>query len=432
MAWSQIAHVGASSTGGSNFTSSAIDTTGANLIIIAVHSYEVQIQPTLTDSKSNTWTGLTAYSNTGTVRTRIYYCYGGTVGSGHTFTITNPVEGATYSCIEVVAYSGAASSPFDVENGNNTGSASTLTTGSVTPSVNGELLIAAVGTSSVNPSSIDSSFTISDSSNYSGGNHFGGGMAALIQGTAGAINPTWTLSGIGAAATAIATFKVAAGGTTYTRSVSDNIALSDSIIRVSNSFRLTSDSIGLSDSTNRLVSYFRSISDNAGVSDSVARSGTSKRLSSDSLGLSDSVSRLANSFRLLSDFIAIGDSASILDIPSGAYLIRVSDALGLSDSAARQVTSLRLVSDSIGLADLFVRQATGLRVVSDSLGLVDAAYRSAVYQRVVADALAIFDMVSLFVPSGTIDPWTAYGDWAIPSVSGSWSTPSATGSWEDV
>ncbi len=245
------------------------------------------------------------------------------------------------------------------------------------------------------------------------------------------------------------------GGTTYTRSVSDNIALTDSVLRICSSLRLASDNIGVSDSVARKCSGFRLTSDNIGVSDSVSRKGASFRSTSDSVGISDSVSRygpslravsdnvavsdavarlasssrslsdliavadsvtrlatskrsvsdnagisdavlrLASSLRLVSDFIAIGDSARAVDIPAGVLLILVSDLLGLSDSVSRRATSLRAVSDSVAVADAASRAATNYRLIFDSVAISDSA------RLVIAGALVLLvsDMIGLSTQS---------------------------------
>jgi RHS repeat-associated protein len=65
----------------------AIDTTGATFIIAAV-SYNTGLTPTITDSKGNTWTPLTASTVTGTVSERLYYAANPVVGTGYTFSNT--------------------------------------------------------------------------------------------------------------------------------------------------------------------------------------------------------------------------------------------------------------------------------------------------------------------------------------------------------
>lgn len=173
-------------------TTPAIDTTGATLLIAYLNDFSALNAPT--DSKSNTWTPLTlqhvnVYSN-------IYYAKNPTVGAGHTFSTGAGIVPVIY----VAAFSGAdTTAPFDNENGV-TGflGVSSQQPGSITPSNNGELVVTGIGLSS-NPTSgsitIDSGFTITDSNLYQNAVNFGGGLAYLVQGSAAAINPTWSWTG---------------------------------------------------------------------------------------------------------------------------------------------------------------------------------------------------------------------------------------------
>jgi len=204
---SLIASVGTN--GGTNdVTSGSINTTGANLLVVSVSWYNpIDPTPTLTDSKSNTWTALTTRSG-GNISNKIYYCYGGTVGTGHTFTWS----GSTiYPSINVSAWSGISASPFDVENGAGTASSwASLSTGSVTPSQANTLVIAALGfENNVGGTiSIGSSFTITDTVPYAGGAGEGSAMAYVVLASSSAQNPAWATSvnSISGAA-AIAVFK---------------------------------------------------------------------------------------------------------------------------------------------------------------------------------------------------------------------------------
>lgn len=182
--------------------SSAIDTTGATLLV-AVCSGFIGSTPNLTDSKSNTWTGLTIRGGGSLVK--IYYVANPTVGTNHTF---DP-SGTNPSCT-VAAFSGVVTtSPFDQENGN-TGSGGSVSTGSVTPSEDNELVIAGVTFYPAGVVSINGGFTITDQVNYVLGAEMGSGLAYLIQTSVAAANPAWSHSGFTDAAVAIATFKAAA------------------------------------------------------------------------------------------------------------------------------------------------------------------------------------------------------------------------------
>lgn len=206
MAIALLTHASAAGSAGGAITPS-IDTTGAKLIVACIDGFTGG-GDSFTDSKSNTWVGLT-YTNTGTVGTRIYYCTNpSSVGSGHTFT-TN----AAFSSICVACFSGVltASSPFDQQNTHSATSGSTIASGSVTPTQDNELLIAAFGGDATGTNSINGGFTITDQRPFIGGTCYGCSLAYLIQTSAAAANPTWTLgSAITQGGAAIASFKAPA------------------------------------------------------------------------------------------------------------------------------------------------------------------------------------------------------------------------------
>lgn len=210
MSWSLIAHRADSSLN-SILTTTAIDTSGANLILIGISQFNGVAAATISDSKSNTWTGLTAKSTTSLTYARIYYCVNPTVGSGHTFSADN--GDVIAGTLMIQAWSGANATPFDVENGSTNTSSNSAATGSVTPSQNDSLIASVLSAGdSTSGYSIDSSLTISDSVNHTPGVTEGAAFAYYNQPTAGAINPTWSWTGAQQNSEVIAAFKPAAGG----------------------------------------------------------------------------------------------------------------------------------------------------------------------------------------------------------------------------
>ena len=130
------------------------------------------------------------------------------MGTGHTFSNT----GASNFCsIFVASFSGAATtSPFDQQNGATATGVSTISTGSVTPTNNNELVITQLGFNSAGlPTSIDNGFTKTNDVEFGAANNYGGSMAYKIQTTATAVNPSWTRTGTLAQTAVIATFNVA-------------------------------------------------------------------------------------------------------------------------------------------------------------------------------------------------------------------------------
>ena len=181
-------------------TTSAINTTGANLIVFS--SASTNVTPIVSDSKGNTYTALTSRFLS-SVYQRIIYVYNPIVGSGHSFTITGT---SLNSAVSVYAFSGI-SGYSGVENGAS-GSTSPLSTGSVTPSTNGSLIFTGMSSNGAVVSAAPSGFTGFVHIPSSGSNRQVA-SAYLIQTTAAAINPQWAWTGTVNVAVAIAVFGAA-------------------------------------------------------------------------------------------------------------------------------------------------------------------------------------------------------------------------------
>lgn len=194
-------------------TTPAINTTGSTLLVIFVSKLQ-SATVTVSDSKNNTWTGATeACHTTGGSDARIWYVNSvtPTTDSAQTFTISAV---GSFPSLYVETFSGSLTSPFDTENNNCGGPAiTTITTGSITPGANGEIIVSAISLDGTGPTSIDSGLAITDSSSLIGGTAYGGGAAYYIQNSKGAINPTWTF-GSGSPSAAIVAFKATAPPTT--------------------------------------------------------------------------------------------------------------------------------------------------------------------------------------------------------------------------
>lgn len=161
-----LAHTAVAATGFSNtVTSSAIDTTGADfLVVVGQSDTDAGV---ITDSKpGNTWNRQSGGSNYGPV---IYWCVPGVkVGTGHTFTMTS--AGSYTAALAVAAFSGMNASPFSSEV-NYGMSYPLMSAGYVSPAV-GDLVITGIAgsyPSTVAGATVDSNFTISDYADGGGG-----------------------------------------------------------------------------------------------------------------------------------------------------------------------------------------------------------------------------------------------------------------------
>ena len=187
-------------------TTTGINTTGAGLLICVTSYFSGATGVTMADSKSNTWTPLTAATSANT-KCNVYYSVPTSVGASHTASFTGS---SLFPTFYFAAFAFGAASPADQQSTNN-GSSTSATSTSITPSVDNELVIAGVGTNA-NGAAITApggSFTtINSTLAASSGNAIGGGAAYWIQTTASAASPTWTVASSSDWTTKMASFKV--------------------------------------------------------------------------------------------------------------------------------------------------------------------------------------------------------------------------------
>lgn len=207
MAYALVTSGSGGSSDGNGFTTGAINTTGANLIVVFLGT-GITNTGTVSDSKSNTWTALTKVG-TSVYDDRwgqLFYCENPTVGTGHTFSVSGT---GNNPCLAILAFSGGTTSSFDQENGN--GGAfppgTSVSTGSITPGFDNEVLVAALLFDDNNTPTVDSGFTIAQTVPSVVFGRHGVQLAYLIETTATAKNPTFSWPVSQRAVAVIASFK---------------------------------------------------------------------------------------------------------------------------------------------------------------------------------------------------------------------------------
>jgi hypothetical protein len=108
----------------------------------------------------------------------------------------------------------------------------------------------------------------------------------------------------------------APGGTNWTVSKSDSLAVSDTILRLVQSYRIQPDNVGFSDSVARLVQSLRLQSDNLALNDSLLAMRQTLRMIADSLGITDQSARAALIYRLLADNFGLSELIETTQPPS--------------------------------------------------------------------------------------------------------------------
>lgn len=271
-------------------TSSAVDTTGANLIVIAAGAYRGFAPDTnvvISDSKGNTYTPLTSRQASNVAWARLYYCLNPTVGTGHTFSLGS---GGTAASLQIAAFSGVAtSSAFDKESGNapGTNGGSTVQPGSLTAAVASSLYVTGLCTTdnSSGTDSINSSFNFVSQSAWASGSYEGSALAYKI--SSAAENPTWTVPTPGSAdiAAVMAIFKPGSGGGTAALS-GYSLSASRASLGFSGSTAIAGRSKGMTASRGA----FSLTTALAGRSMSAAKSGATFTLKASLAGISKAMS----------------------------------------------------------------------------------------------------------------------------------------------
>lgn len=159
MSWVLIAHasIGATNSAFAAGPTTAVDTTGADLIVIGASHYQngaTHDAGPPTDSKSNSWTQAATNAQSTNRMVQMWWTNPSSVGSGHTFTL--PAGAGLYQVLTMAAFSGCAqSSPVDGTPGvnhDNAGAANLIA--SLTPSVDGDLLVSVYASDSQGTSEI--------------------------------------------------------------------------------------------------------------------------------------------------------------------------------------------------------------------------------------------------------------------------------------
>lgn len=206
-------HASAVSATANGASTAGIDTSvnNVNLTTVEIVWLTSVTEPTISDSAGNTYTACSAkFNTTAEDAVRIYYKISPAVSATHTFTVTGT---GTFPAIFAQSWSGAGATQPDQTTGAATDAGTTLSTGSITPTLNNELVITAIGVNAIRNFTINGGFTERDELSFASGLGYGGSYAFLIQTTATAANPQWANNGTAAAmATAICSLKAGSTG----------------------------------------------------------------------------------------------------------------------------------------------------------------------------------------------------------------------------
>lgn len=190
-----VAHTIALSTDSKAVTTSAIDTTGAKVIVIITGDTGGGFAPT--DSKSNSWISYSART-TGGITGRMHVASGPSlsVGTGHTFSHSS--GSVVFPALAVMAFSASGLVIVEVENGAVNGSSTTsIATGSIAPRLDNSVLVMGLVPNFDITGLAITVGTIADSSSNSPTFAVGMASAYEIQTTKTTRNPSWSWTSAG-------------------------------------------------------------------------------------------------------------------------------------------------------------------------------------------------------------------------------------------
>ena len=176
-----VAHSGAF---GASPSTSAQDTTGANLLVMNTSGFMAGL--TISDNKGNTWTGLTAYGTN--AMAKLWYVLNPIVGTGHIFSFAGS---GVYVAMQVLAFSGVGA--FHQQTGFGGGiSATGESPGAITPPVANTLFVTSYEKENHSGGvyTVGGGFIGMEQYVFSSGSNFGGAIGYKT--SSATENPFWT------------------------------------------------------------------------------------------------------------------------------------------------------------------------------------------------------------------------------------------------
>ncbi len=365
-----------------NLSFDATPTVG-NLILVAVSSWQGDLGTgAVTDNQGNTYTRRPKQEFATDADVAIFSAIASTASG--TFTITvNPTGASCDFTFSIAEFSGVNADPFDGQT-SGTGTGTSVSSGSLLPSVNNCLWVGAMTHGTTDTSIQETNGTLIYE-NQGGSSNMPLSFVYKVQTTAASEAATWT---IGASATwgaVIASFKPASGGTVYNESIT--LAKSAALNQVNGMDMVAAlnlgRSAGISDSGNLVMEAGISLSKVSGVADAGGMDVF------DTVSLAKGLGLGTLSGMSMSDAIALGRSLGLTDANRldavGAVSLGRSQALSDSNSLIAQAavqlsrthgvslaTALEILT-AISLAESLGLGAVGGTTLNDAVALARVA-----------------------------------------------------------
>lgn len=205
---------------------------------------------------------------------------------------------------------------------------------------------------------------------------------------------------------------VASGGTVYTRSLSESIAISDTPIRGRSLMRMAVEAMDLNDVVVASIVKAKILSDNISILDMVFSSRSVSRVipediqiletlwhsirvyrsAREEIGVYDDVARTIQAHRSAREEISISDVVARTLLTSETVRTLIEN-IGVFDTINRSLSISRQTTDNVELSDLLIRLANMARRASDDVRITDSIQSARVLGRVMVDAVDVVEML---------------------------------------
>lgn len=182
--WTIVNHAIVAGNGAAIVTTPAIDTTGANLLVVIGGTASATLNP-ISDSKGNAWQQAEQFSNS-PISMAIEYCATPVVGSNHTFSW----DSANGPLCVIALASAPSANPYDWSE-----SAAAASPGGFGPSNANCMVITAMSCEQAEPYTVDTGFTILATENYVSGVSNGLAIAWQIMSSPAYFTLNWSGTG---------------------------------------------------------------------------------------------------------------------------------------------------------------------------------------------------------------------------------------------
>jgi hypothetical protein len=177
---------------------------------------------------------------------------------------------------------------------------------------------------------------------------------------------------------------------TYGRFLYDSIGISDLFHLIGQYIRTTTQTLGSSDSIQRVISFFRANFTTESYSTSTTRQTFFSRVITNAVGITHAVlQRIVSFFRIASNLVGITTNYFHLTFQ---FVRNLSNTILITETLNRVTSFFRSSTASVSISDALTRLKTIFRALSNSMGITTATVRIISFFRLISNYVIITEL----------------------------------------